>query len=202
MKKNNSNQQNSTNLTKKIVDQRLYIDRKKLLEMEAQIRLIRHIERYALLRQFAEGVICDAACGCGYGSYLLATNPDVDHVIGLDADAETIQFAKQEYASERVEFHASDLAEWTSDRPIDMLITVETIEHIRDTSVMPSFVDRNGINKVIITYPSKKTTHYNPFHLYDFRLQDILDLFKKFTCYEHFNWEYEFDVVFLLRHSK
>jgi len=187
---------------KQIVDQRLYIDRQKLLELETQIRLQRHVERYALLRQFATGVVCDAACGCGYGSYLLATNPDVERVIGVDADADTIQFAQQEYSTEKVEFHAANLAEWTSDRPIDMLITVETIEHIRDTSVMPNFVDRNGIDKLIITYPSKKTTHYNPFHLYDFRLQDILDLFKKFTCYEHFNWEYEFDVVFLLRHSQ
>lgn len=202
MKKTNLHQHNLTNVTSKVVDQRLYIDRKKLLEVEAQIRLMRHIERYALLRQFAEGVVCDAACGCGYGSYLLATNPAVEHVIGLDADGETIQFAKQEYESDRVEFHASDLAEWTSDRPIDMLMTVETIEHIQDTTVMPKFVDRNAIDKVIVTYPSKKTTHYNPFHLYDFRLQDILDLFNKFTCYRHFNWEYEFDVVFLLRHSK
>lgn len=202
MRNTDLHQSNLTNTTRKIVDQRLYINRQKLLEVESQIRLMRHIERYALLRQFAEGVVCDAACGCGYGSYLLATNPDVKHVIGVDADPETVQFAKQEYASDRVEFYASDLAEWRSKRPIDMLMTVETIEHIRDTSVLPNFVDRNAIDKVVLTYPSKKTTHYNPFHLYDFRLQDILDLFNKFTCYRHFNWEYEFDVVFLLRHSK
>lgn len=188
--------------TKKVVDQRLYIDREKLLEIELQARLTRHVERYALLRQFAQGVVCDAACGCGYGSYLLATNPDVEHVIGLDAESEAIAFAQQEYAGEKVSFQATDLSEWTSDRPIDMLISVETIEHIKDTSVMPNFVDRNSIDRVILTYPSKKTTHYNPYHLYDFRLQDILDLFNKFTCYRHFNWEYEFDVVFLLRHSQ
>jgi hypothetical protein len=183
------------------VDLRLYIGREHLLEIERQARLTRHIERYALIRQFAKGVVCDAACGCGYGSYLLSTNPDVDHVIGLDLGKEAIAFAKKEYPDPNIEFHATNLQTWTSSRPIDMLISIETIEHIEDTLTLPNFVDRNSINQVILTYPSKKTTHYNPYHHYDFRLQDILDLFNKFTCYRHFNWEYEFDVVFLLRNS-
>lgn len=182
-----------------VMDERLYISRSQLLETERRIRMMRHIERYALLRQFAKGVVCDAACGCGYGSYLLSTNPDVEHVIGLDAESQAIAFAEQEYADPKVEFHAANLQTWTADRPIDLLISVETIEHLKDRSTMPNFVDRNEINHVILTYPSKKTTHYNPYHHYDFRLQDVLDLFHKFTCYRHFNWEYEFDVVFLMR---
>jgi hypothetical protein len=182
-------------------DLRLYIGREQLLEIEKQARLTRHIERYALIRQFAKGVVCDAACGCGYGSYLLSTNPDVKHVIGLDAGHEAIAFAQQEYLDPKVEFHAANLRNWTSSKPIDMLISIETIEHIEDTSTLPNFVDRNSINQVILTYPSKKTTHYNPYHHHDFRVQDILDLFNDFTCYRHFNWEYEFDVVFLLRNS-
>ncbi len=182
------------------VDQRLYISRQHLFELERQIRLERHVERYALLRQFAKGVVCDAACGCGYGSYLLSTNPDVTLTIGLDMSPDAIAYARQEYASDKTEFHIADLTQWISDRPIDMLISVETIEHIPDRSVLPQFVDRNHISHVILTYPSKKTTHYNRFHHHDFKLQDILDIFPDFTCYRHFNWEYEFDVVFLLRH--
>jgi hypothetical protein len=184
-----------------VADERLYISRSELLEIERRVRLARHVERSALLRQFAKGVVCDAACGCGYGSYLLSTNPDVEHVIGLDAESDAIAFAQQEYTAPKVEFHASNLQTWTADRPIDMLISIETIEHLKDRSTMPNFVDRNEINQVILTYPSKKTTHYNSYHHYDFRLQDVLDLFNKFTCYRHFNWEYEFDVVFLMRNS-
>jgi|GEM_PF-767358 len=182
------------------VDQRLYISREHLFELERQIRLQRHVERYALLRQFAQGVVCDAACGCGYGSYLLSTNPDVTLTIGLDMSSEAIAHARQEYATDKTEFHVAHLTEWTSDRPIDLLISVETVEHIPDRAVLPQFVDRNHINHVILTYPSKKTTHYNRFHYHDFKLQDILNMFPSFTCYRHFNWEYEFDVVFLLRH--
>ncbi|NJN88089.1 MAG: class I SAM-dependent methyltransferase [Leptolyngbyaceae cyanobacterium SL_7_1] len=116
------------------IDQRLYINRHQLLEIEHQIRLARHVERYALLRQFASGVVCDAACGCGYGSHLLATNPDVKTVIGLDAEPEAIAFATQEYASEKVAFQVAEMEHWVSDRAIDLLISVETIEHIADRS--------------------------------------------------------------------
>ncbi|MFN3361184.1 MAG: class I SAM-dependent methyltransferase [Pseudanabaenaceae cyanobacterium] len=185
----------------KKVEKHIFLTKPELLEIENRIRIQRHVERYALLRQFAKGVVCDAACGCGYGSYLLATNPDVHSVIGIDSDREVIDFANQEYANSKVSFVQGDLNKWTSDRPIDMLISVETIEHIPETQVLPNFCDRNKINHVILTYPSKKTTHYNPFHFHDFKLQDILDIFPKFICYRHFNWEYEFDVVFLLRES-
>ena len=180
-------------------DEHIYIGRDQLLEIEQRIRVQRHVERYALLRQFAKGVVCDAACGCGYGSHLLSTNPDVEHVIGIDSAESIVSFAKKEYTSDKASFLNVDINSWSSHRKIDMLFSVETIEHIADTDILPNFCDRNQINHVILTYPSKKTTHYNSFHLHDFKLQDILNIFSKFTCYRHFNWEYEFDVVFLMR---
>jgi 2-polyprenyl-3-methyl-5-hydroxy-6-metoxy-1,4-benzoquinol methylase len=186
------------NVNKK-ADQHIYLKREQLLEIEQKIRIQRHVERYALLRQFAKGVVCDAACGCGYGSFLISTNPDVTSVIGIDANKEIIDFAKQEYDTPKTQFFNVDLNEWVSDIKIDMLFSVETIEHIESWNTLPNFCDRNSINRVILTYPSKKTTHYNPYHLYDFKLQDIIDIFDKFICYRHFNWEYEFDVVFLTR---
>ncbi len=140
----------------KKVDLRIYINRQEMLELEKQIRLQRHIERYALLRQFARGVVCDAACGCGYGSYLLSTNPDVKSVIGLDGDGDTISYANQEYKTEKTQFYLADLKTWVSEQPIDMLISVETIEHIQDQSILPQFVARNSIKHLILTYPSKK----------------------------------------------
>ena len=190
---------NSSPNDSKKADQHIYLSRDQLLEIEQKIRIQRHVERYALLRQFARGVVCDAACGCGYGSYLLSTNPDVTSVIGLDSDANIISFAQKEYEGDKTRFFNVNIETWVSDQKIDMLFSVETIEHIKDQSTLPDFCDRNNINRVILTYPSKKTTHYNPYHLYDFKLQDILDIFNKFTCYRHFNWEYEFDVVFLIR---
>ncbi len=181
------------------VDQRIYLPRTELVEIEQRIRLERHVERYSLLRQFAKGVVCDAACGCGYGTYLLSTNPDVDLAIGVDADSSALEFAEREYRTERTQFSLGSLDAFTSPTKIDMLFSVETIEHLVDPTVLVDCVERNAINHVIVTYPSKKTTHYNRFHHHDFKVQDILDLFDGFTCYRHFNWREEFDVVFLLR---
>lgn len=183
----------------KKAEQHLYLSRDQLLELERQTKIQRHFERYVLLRQFAKGVVCDAACGCGYGSYLLSTNPDVTSVIGLDADEDIIAFAQKEYEGDKTKFFNVNIGEWVSDCKIDMLFSVETIEHIENKNILPDFCDRNNINHVILTYPSKKSTHFNPYHFYDFKLQDILDIFNKFTCYRHFNWEHEFDVVFLIR---
>ena len=144
----------------KQADQHIYLKREQLLEIEQKIRIQRHVERYALLRQFAKGVVCDAACGCGYGSFLISTNPDVTSVIGIDADEQIISFAKQEYDTLKTQFLNVDLNEWVSDIKIDMLFSVETIEHIDNRHTLPNFCDQNSINQVILTYPSKKTTHY------------------------------------------
>jgi 2-polyprenyl-3-methyl-5-hydroxy-6-metoxy-1,4-benzoquinol methylase len=187
--------------TKENVELHLYLDRKQVLEIDRTLRMQRHVERYSLLRQFAEGVVCDAACGCGYGSYLLSTNPDVQSVIGLDINQDVINFANQEYTSPKTKFLNVDINNWVSEQKIDMLISVETIEHISDRYILPRLCDRNNINHAILTYPSKKSTHFNPHHLYDFELHDILDIFDKFRCYRHFNWQWEFDVVFLMRKS-
>jgi hypothetical protein len=100
---------------------------------------------------------------------------------------------------EKTRFESANLEDYILPEKVDMLISVETVEHLENKSTLPNFVDRNCINHIILTYPSKKTTHYNKYHVYDFNLQDVLDMFDKFTCYRHFNWEYEFDVVFLIR---
>ena len=57
--------------------QRIYLNRETVDSLEDQILISRHLERYALVRQFLYGKVLDIACGVGYGSYLLAKNPDV-----------------------------------------------------------------------------------------------------------------------------
>lgn len=133
----------------KIADQHIYLDKNQLLEIEQKIRIQRHIERYALLRQFAKGVVCDAACGCGYGSYLLSTNPDVNSVIGLDSNSDIIDFANREYRDNKTQFFNVNINEWMTDKKIDMLFSVETIEHIEYQDMLPNFCDRKNINHVI-----------------------------------------------------
>lgn len=179
-----------------MIDQRIFLTKDELLRIEERIRIARHVERYALLRQYASGHVVDIACGCGYGSYLLATNPDVTHVTGVDASEEAIAHANGHFATEKATFEHADIATFTSARKVDLVISVETVEHLRDISVFNAFLERNDVKKFIVTYPSKKTTHYNKYHFHDLTLDRARALFSEYRLERHFNWEHEFDVCF------
>ena len=141
------------------MDERIFLTKPQLLEIEEQIRISRHVARYALLRQYAYGNILDVACGCGYGSHLLATNPDVAHVTGVDASGDAIAHAVEHFSNPKVSFVESGIERYTSDRRIDLIISVETIEHLPDLAVFHDFIIRHQAPRFIVTYPSKKTTH-------------------------------------------
>jgi hypothetical protein len=79
---------------------------------------------------------------------------------------------------------------------LDLVISVETIEHLRNVSVFSDFLARNEVPRFIVTYPSKKTTHYNKFHFHDLTLGRVEKLFHRYRLERHFNWEHEFDVCF------
>ena len=181
------------------MDERIFLSKAKLLEIEDRIRISRHVERYALLRQYAAGHVVDIACGCGYGSYLLSTNPDVEHVTGVDMDGAAIAHARAEFGGPKTTFRQDNLESYTSEKKIDLVVSVETIEHLLDLSVFSRFLSRNSVVRFIITYPSKKTTHYNRFHFHDLNLEQVGALFAGYRLQRHFNWEHEFDVCFFER---
>lgn len=181
------------------MDERIFLSKTELLEMENRIRLSRHVERYALLRQYAAGHVVDIACGCGYGSYLLSANPDVIHVTGVDADGAAIDHARQHFQTPKTTFYPDTIENFTSGKKVDMVISVETIEHLKDISVFNEFLRRNKVEEFIITYPSKKTTHYNKFHYHDLNLGQAEKLFAEHRLERFFNWEHEFDVCFFRR---
>src|SRR3954469_8558145 len=155
-----------------MIDERIFLTREQLLAEEEKIRISRHIARYALLRQYAAGRVVDIACGCGYGSYLLSTNPDVSHVTGVDASEEAIAHARRHFQNPKTTFVRADIENFT-DRQIDLVISVETLEHLRNLRTFSDFLARNQVPRFVVTYPSKKTTHYNKFHFHDLNLGKV-----------------------------
>lgn len=77
------------------VREQIFIEKNELDKIELDILNRRHIERYAMLRQFCKGLVLDASCGCGYGTNIISKNPDVKKVIGLDINTESIEWAKK-----------------------------------------------------------------------------------------------------------
>lgn len=162
-------------------DERQFISKENLSSVEKDMIVGNHIKRYSLIRRFCYGKVLDLACGCGYGSYLVAGNPDVTSVTGVDIDQGSISWAQKEYSTPKNEFVLAS-SENISDQ-FDTLVCIETIEHIKDTSTIPNLVERCNINNLIISFPDKKTTHYNKFHMHDFVRQDIIDLFPNHLAY-------------------
>src|SRR5688500_9968286 len=101
------------------MDERIFLTKEQLLVVEEQIRISRHVARYALLRQYAYGHVVDIACGCGYGSHLLSTNPDVQHVTGVDASAEAIGHALAHFQNPKTTFVDCGMESFKSDRKVD-----------------------------------------------------------------------------------
>ncbi|MES2848915.1 MAG: class I SAM-dependent methyltransferase [Bacteroidota bacterium] len=173
--------------------ERIFIEKEEFLEFENQIRINEHLRRYAAIRRFCYGKVLDFACGCGYGSALVSVNPDVEKVVGIDIDKEAIDWANKEFAADKITFLNQDVNEVTEN--FDTLICLETIEHLPDLSIVTKLVERCDIKQIIVSFPDKKSTHFNKFHYHDFVIQDLLDLFPGYVNYYRFRTG---DVQFLM----
>ena len=159
------------------VRERIYLTLKELKDREISILNDRHIERYGMIRQWCSGDVVDFGCGCGYGSYMIAQNPDVISVHGVDSDPAAIGYANLHY-SILVMNNAPVFSVILPDRA-DTLVALEVMEHIRDEMAIPAIAVRLSATNIIVSYPSKKTTHYNKHHFHDFTKEDIYRIWEE-----------------------
>lgn len=160
--------------------ERIVLDKKLVDEIEQDMLIRRHIERYALIRQYAYGRVIDAASGVGYGTYLVAKNPDVEKIVGVDCDRETIEYAKKNFEQGKISFQCTTFEQ--IDEEFDVMLSIETIEHLENPTVLSDMAERCNVKEIIVSYPVKKTTHYNKYHLWDFNSADIEYIFSKYEC--------------------
>ena len=99
---------------------------------------IEHWHRYHFASRFVAGKrVLDAACGEGYGAALLGRQ--AAHVTGVDLSPDAIAHARAAYASDRVEFLEGSCTRLpVADASIDVAVSFETLEHIREQE---EFVD-------------------------------------------------------------
>lgn len=145
-----------------------------------------HLARYEFAEKHLNGkYILDIACGCGYGTALLAEkNPDKEF-IGVDIDRSVISYAQKNYKAKNLRYICADAMNFCfqtklGDRHFDTIISIETIEHVPYPQKMVSHLltqlNEHGI--MIASVPTTPTVDGNPFHLHDFTVSSFYKLFS------------------------
>lgn len=177
--------------------ERIYITKAELDEYERKMRIQKHLDRYFLIRQFCYGTVIDCACGVGYGSHIIQTNQDVKRVYGLDIDKASVDHARLEFGTDKTEFLCMDMNSFEEEA--DVLVSIETIEHIEDPTHLASLAERAHVKDIIVSFPTKKSTHFNPYHKYDLYTDDLKKIFQNYRHINTISIGQEVDIVFFTR---
>ena len=89
-----------------------------------------HLERYRFLESSVKNKkVLDIACGTGYGSNILI-EAGASQYVGVDISEDSIEYAKQQFCSEKASFIVGDIGNFESAEPFDVIACFETIEHV------------------------------------------------------------------------
>lgn len=131
-----------------------------------------HIHRYALAAEFARGRnVLDAACGEGYGAWLLARH--ALSVTGIDIDETSISHAAAGYRAANLTFRVADCCALPfADGQFGAVVSFETLEHLEAQQQMLREFRRvlapDGF--LVISSPDRavytdRLQNLNPFHV-------------------------------------
>lgn len=149
---------------------------------------IEHKQRYLSVEPLAHGkVVLDAACGEGYGSYILSKH--AAQVYGIDISIEAIANAQITYSADNLEFRQGsvDRLEGFEDQSIDIVVSFETIEHIDESMQTQFLLEIKRVLKpdgiLVMSTPDKYRYtdvpgYHNPFHVKEFYKHEFLAFLK------------------------
>ncbi|MCF5233277.1 MULTISPECIES: glycosyltransferase [unclassified Pseudomonas] len=170
-------------LTALIEERDLHMD----MTREPGSRSDAHIIRYVLASRYIRpgDRVLDAACGLGYGSYLLRKCSDAASVLGIDGSEYAIEYAKLNFAAQST--HLSFKEGWLPkalvdipDNSIDLVTSFETLEHVQDPKALMAEFHRvlTPAGRIVLSVPrdwSDETGEDpNPFHFHVYTWEKIL----------------------------
>ncbi|MFH1171201.1 MAG: class I SAM-dependent methyltransferase [bacterium] len=145
-----------------------------------------HLERYRFAIPFVrEKRVLDCACGSGYGSRMLLDG-GARSVVGVDLREDAIDYARERYQKDDIEFAVGDATTYSSAEPFDVIVSFETIEHVQDyqQALVNFALLMHPGGCLLLSTPNRKITSpdahslhdkpKNPFHAREFLLADLL----------------------------
>jgi ubiquinone/menaquinone biosynthesis C-methylase UbiE len=152
------------------------------------INYLRHMTAYTFAMQFVKDkLVLEDGCGSGYGSYYLATN-GAKKVVGIDVAAEAVEYARNRYRRENLEFVQMNSTELSfSDESFDVATSFQVIEHIEDFDKFLRQIVRvlKKQGTALISTPNKQTyspgttVPENPFHVKEFYPAEFRELLQQ-----------------------
>ncbi len=145
-----------------------------------------HFSRYAIAKSLVKGKrVLDIACGEGYGSHLIK-QAGAAHVTGVDISNESVAKAKKLFSGDGLEFKAADAASLDvlfPENEFDVVISVETIEHLADPRSFLESLKRltKPAGVILLTCPNDhwyypEEGQSNPYHLRKYCLEEFQKL--------------------------
>lgn len=127
-----------------------------------------HVARYRFAQQYCRGkTVADIACGTGYGSEILR-----EVAVAVDGyDRESL-----------CGNHVIDLDQQGWSTRYDVIVSFETIEHLRNPGFFLDNV-RATADLLIVSTPIGESRGYNPFHHQVWTLPEFMALLEeRFSC--------------------
>lgn len=131
-------------------------------------------------------IVIDAACGVGYGSFILAQNENIANIYALDISQEALTHAQEHFNHPKIEHTLVNLETQILQVPLaDYFISFETIEHLRDADAL--FAKIAGQLKAggifIGSTPNEEIMPFNKqtfmYHTRHFSVEDLQKLLQK-----------------------
>lgn len=91
----------------------------------------RRLEVEELFRHVTPRTVLDVGCGCGFHDVVIAEQPGVELVEGIDSSETTIDVAEREYPHPAVRRRVADIRS-EPDGAFDLVVSFQVIEHLRD----------------------------------------------------------------------
>lgn len=171
-------------ITLLITIERIYPDELDRSNEDDQNTLHIHMERYRFASSELIGPrVLDMACGCGYGTALLAAQHPDKEFVGVDIDKSVIAYAQAHYRLPNLSYECADALRFSAARPFDTIVSLETIEHLpHPRELVANFVRLlTPSGQIIASVPITPTLDGNPHHLYDFSQSSFYKLFATHT---------------------